>query len=354
MCFLGDPDHSPMKKCHIFFHRAPYIYELRAEGYSRDWQADIYMGEFFSRFELFGEVGEREDWLTKDSYNGGYSIMYPEKYLSPYDQTEFRLVIADSSKDIVDIYEGENMILLVTTGYADGAIQYWYDRNKDYLNTTVSVPKEIVVNNQSCIFVKPTLQDDVVDFYSSAEIICKYGSRIYDFQMRTNVKGVIDPVFLEIISTTRFSIDYVKDDAINNYKDEKARFELDYVNTLLVNESGMEDNYNWIGFDVETDDYYPWKHYGVEYYKTDLSVEDCDTITDCLLDFESLSEFSKSKFLGLDAYVLEREDEYDGINSLETVTLFKKGDYIYRIRSVIDQDGENTEIENIINSFKFL
>ena len=353
MCFLGHPNYSPMKKCHIFFRREPYIYELRAEGFSKKWQADKYIGEFFSRFSLFRK--DKDGWVIKDSHNGGYSIMYPENYSQTQSLNEFNLYFAKNIGDVYPILEGENMNFAIATGYSGGAVQFWYDRNKNLTNTSYAIPKEVVVNNITCIYAEPRLLDDVVNYYSTADIYCQVGNRIYAFQIMSDNSGMVDEIFLEIISTVKFHKGFVKEDNINNYKNTEVGFEFDYLNSLVISEDSGDGIYHWIGFDVDTGDHLFWKHFGVTYQETSLTVEECINDESCLFDYEGLSEHSKTKFLGLDAFSRERESElYDEIKTIEKVTIIKKGNYIIKIRTVIEKEGNNLDINNIVDSFKFL
>jgi len=197
LCFLGHPDYSPMQTCFIYMQSTPYIIELKAEGFSRDFQADKYSQAFFSKFTLLNKPDQR--WKIHKSPNVGFQIDYPEDKYPPNPEQDIAGVSVSFTKDFI----GQFMIVSRITDYEGGIEAYWFNKVRGLEKDPINLPLEIYLDQKKCFMadLSGTYYEGVAN---TLEFYCQGDNQIYEFILNPDEDKELDRDFFIMLSTLQF------------------------------------------------------------------------------------------------------------------------------------------------------
>ncbi len=330
--------------CHIFFSSQEYIIELRIEGnkgalnYVRDLTA-----AFVAQFSI---LTTNNAWQQYSNNNAGFAFTYPSEEIEIKDDPIFSVSAFGSA--------GQELFTVNSVLGTDSLIEYWYQTAKQYDINQLPVPQELYLDTADCLYADMS-RFDLNYTIDQQSLYCEENDRVYEIIIPFGA----DSPYVQKVFSILSSISFTNKNSLGNntyllHVDDPG-FELVYPASFML--SALEDwGGTYIGFEENTDDGLHLKKFSISYLATPLSIQECvDDENECYIVEGELSAYRESTFASEEVLELSyQEDLYDAQPTNNRIILLKRNGFIIKIEIVTDQEGNNTKLNSIINSFSFI
>lgn len=330
-----------------YFHIKDKILEIKVS--SIESSIDIIKNinaAFLSSFHLV-ENCNNCDQIT--SYNGGFSINYPDILEAPIPENRGDFSISLNYKN------DENSHIWIDTvpGQGQDVLNYWFNDYAPGEEIKNFVPRDIKLRDKDCIYVQYTNDNYLSDTYycgnNGINYKISYGRESEDLES--------DLTFYQTLGSFEFINNTTGDNYI--YKSVNANFQLLYPKNFEVYEEKYE-NETYLRFNEykNYDDYYGWDEPSasldltITKYQGDLdNYLSSDTNYYSYIDADKYSDVS---FRGKTVkFATDAEDWGNGSLVNNAYRIMKNGDYVISIRESQPDGNPDPRIDQILDSFQF-